>query len=73
LLRELHGHGPDRFDPNLVPHYHFHCTRCGRVFDVGVSYKGELDRIDVGPGFAVVSHEIIWEEICPSCRGKEGS
>ncbi len=73
FLREIHGHGPDRFDPNTAPHYHFRCVRCGRVFDVDVPYRGELDRVDVGAGFTVTSHEIVWEGICPSCRKEEGS
>ncbi len=72
LLRELHGPGPDRFDPNTSPHYHFRCRRCGRVYDVNVPYREELDRVDPGPGFVVTSHEILWEGICPACR-EEGS
>ena len=28
------GIGPDRFDGNAAPHYHFICTRCGRVLDI---------------------------------------
>ena len=72
LLRELHGPGPDRFDPNTSPHYHFRCRRCGRVYDVNVPYREELDRVDSGPGFVVTSHEILWEGICPACR-EEGS
>ncbi len=72
LLRELHGPGPDRFDPNTSPHYHFRCVRCGRVYDVNVPYRKELDRVEPGPGFSVTSHEIVWEGICPACR-EEGS
>jgi len=72
LLRELHGHGPDRFDPDTSPHYHFRCRSCGRVYDVAVPYRTDLDQVQVGPGFVVTSHEITWEGICPACRG-EGS
>ena len=68
LLRELHGPGPDRFDPKTSPHYHFRCESCGRVFDVDLPYKKELDRVELGPGFAVSSHEIVWEGICPECQ-----
>ena len=28
------GVGPDRFDGNAQPHYHFICKRCGRVLDL---------------------------------------
>ncbi len=73
LLRELHGDGPDRFDPFVEPHYHFRCIRCGRVYDVATPYRGELDRVEVGPGFVITSHQITWEGICPECsrEGKE--
>ena len=34
--------GPDRFDGNPAPHYHFSCRECGCVMD--------LDRRNVGSG-----------------------
>lgn len=34
------GEGPDRFDGNPNPHYHFFCTECGRVSDL------KMDNID---------------------------
>lgn len=71
FLRELKGPGPDRFDPHTHPHYHFRCRVCGRVHDLDLPYRAELDRVDVGPGFQVISHEIVWEGICPACRGEE--
>jgi len=72
-LRELKGPGPDRFDPDTSPHYHFRCSRCGRVFDVETRYREELNRVDLGPGFQVLGHELVFWGLCPDCkRGKEG-
>ena len=71
-VRELHGDGPDRFDPFTHPHYHFRCQVCGRVFDVKTPYREELDRVDLGPGFSVHGHELTWVGICPECRRKGG-
>jgi len=41
LLTELgeiqklsYGIGPDHFDGNALPHYHFVCTKCGAVSDI---------------------------------------
>lgn len=34
------GIGPDRFDGNPNPHYHFFCNQCGSVIDL------EMDGID---------------------------
>ena len=28
------GDGVERYDANVSPHYHYHCTCCGRVMDV---------------------------------------
>ena len=34
------GVGPDRFDGNPAPHYHFFCSKCGSVIDL------EMEGID---------------------------
>jgi len=67
-LLELKGPGPDRFDPDTYPHYHFRCRRCGRVFDVETPYREELDRVDLGPGFQVLGHELVFWGLCPDCK-----
>ncbi len=67
-LLELKGSGPDRFDPDTSPHYHFRCSRCGRVFDVEFPYRRELDRVDLGPGFKVLGHELVFWGLCPDCQ-----
>ncbi len=34
-IRKLsYGKGPDRFDADITPHYHFICTECGMVCDL---------------------------------------
>ena len=71
VIKEIHGEGPDRFDPVVTPHYHFRCQVCGRVYDVDLPYREELDRVDLGPGFEVRGHELTWVGICPKCRQKE--
>lgn len=38
------GVGPDRFDGNAAPHYHFFCNECGRVIDLEM--KG-IDHINI--------------------------
>lgn len=38
------GVGPDRFDGNPAPHYHFFCNECGRVIDLEM--KG-IDHINI--------------------------
>lgn len=41
------GIGPDRFDGNVEPHYHFICNCCGSVLDLDVD---GLDHINILAG-----------------------
>ena len=34
ILKISTGDGPDRFDGNTSPHYHFFCKECGQVLDL---------------------------------------
>ncbi|HNR24479.1 MAG TPA: transcriptional repressor [Candidatus Bipolaricaulis anaerobius] len=67
-VRELHGAGPDRFDPTISPHYHFRCHRCGRIYDLDLPYQSELERLTLPPGFRVHRHELTFVGLCPECE-----
>ncbi len=58
----------DRFDPTVNPHYHFHCLRCDRVFDLDLPYKPELDQLIEKLGFAVHHHTLVFHGFCPACQ-----
>jgi Fur family ferric uptake transcriptional regulator len=47
-------------------HHHFHCNRCGRVFDTKACLDG-LKKM-IAPGFRITRHEIILYGECASCR-----
>ena len=64
-----------RYDCNTEPHAHTVCMKCGDVADVmdsslmkEISRKADNMR---DSGFSVISHELIFEGICPGCREKE--
>lgn len=66
------GIGPDRFDGNPAPHYHFICRHCGCVMDLTVS---GLDHINILAG-QDFDGEIEWHityfyGACPSCKASE--
>lgn len=65
------GFGPDRFDGNPAPHYHFICNDCGGVLDLQVS---GLDHINIlaGQNFegSIEGHITYFYGKCPDCRGK---
>ena len=65
------GIGPDRFDGNPKPHYHFICKECGSVLDLNVT---GLDHINVlaAQDFdgEIEGHVTYFYGKCPSCKVK---
>jgi len=67
--------GSSRFDPNMAPHHHLVCDRCGAVRDVPSApavdppdpdaVRREIAR--VAPGFEVRSVEKIMRGLCAAC------
>lgn len=66
------GIGPDRFDGNPAPHYHFICRHCGCVMDLTVS---GLDHINIlaGQDFdgEIEGYITYFYGSCPSCKASE--
>jgi Fe2+ or Zn2+ uptake regulation protein len=64
--------GADRFDYRLEPHYHLLCTECGKVIDVEIPYRAELDHaLKEQTGYEIKQHSTLFEGICPDCRAKK--
>lgn len=61
------GTGSARFDPNLEPHHHLVCERCGRVADVTVDFPDVAVPPGADQGFTVQSTEIVFRGICVEC------
>ena len=60
---------PKRFDPNLEPHHHFRCVRCGKLVD----FKSEsYDALEVPPEldekFVVMGKIVHLEGFCDNCK-----
>ena len=61
--------GATRFCPNMTEHGHFHCSACGRIYDVGL--PPELPEVAVPPGFKPMRHEVTIHGLCAECaQGK---
>lgn len=71
ILKISTGDGPDRFDGNTSPHYHFFCRQCGQVSDLKME---NIDIINViaSHGFAgqVDGHVTHFFGTCPECMKK---
>lgn len=60
--------GPDRFDGNTTPHYHFACTSCGNVMDIDLPPQEHLNML-AATDFTgkIEAHTIQFTGICPDC------
>lgn len=60
--------GPDRFDGNIVPHYHFICRRCGTVLDLDMD---SLSHINLLAAYnfegTIEGHMAHFYGECPAC------
>jgi Fur family peroxide stress response transcriptional regulator len=68
--RQLDVGGASRFDPNVSPHDHALCERCGAIRDVAATPK----RGDGGcslEGFQVARVERIYRGVCAECADAE--
>lgn len=70
-IQKISCDGPDRFDANTTPHYHFICKCCGSVSDIQLENVPSLDQIQAADFDGVI--EEIQLEIsgtCKDCRAK---
>lgn len=65
------GDGVERYDANLKPHYHYHCTACGCVMDVPLA-QVPSSQILLGDTFPeqVDGYTVLFHGTCRSCREK---
>jgi Fur family peroxide stress response transcriptional regulator len=63
------GVGPDRFDGNAMPHYHFICKRCGAVIDLKLQ---ELEHINLLAQHQfsgdIEGHTVFFYGTCEKCK-----
>jgi Fur family peroxide stress response transcriptional regulator len=63
--RALHMGGATRFDPNVTPHDHAVCERCGAIRDVASeAHEESFARL---PDFSVQRVERIYRGLCARC------
>jgi Fur family peroxide stress response transcriptional regulator len=67
---EVQG-GPRRYEPNLRPHHHFYCQKCGEIFDL---FDAGFDTVrvpeDVKRRFEVRTSRIVLSGLCEKCRAE---
>lgn len=57
------------FDHNTHKHFHFICTKCGKIFDMPYDIVPELNTKPAEQkGLIIESYDISFHGICPDCR-----
>ncbi len=64
------GTGSGRFDPNVDPHHHLVCTRCGKVRDLYADFPEVSIPPALRQGFTLGTPEVVFRGLCASCQGQ---
>ena len=58
----------DRYDADILPHYHFCCERCGSFIDLEMPVDEGLNKeVEKTTNFKIDSHRIEFYGICDKC------
>jgi len=68
LLHEIRKDDTVRYDPNLSPHHHFVCRRCGRIEDIGWELIPPLALGELPGRQLADSFEVTLFGLCLACR-----
>jgi Fe2+ or Zn2+ uptake regulation protein len=62
---------PARFDGEVGPHHHAHCSQCGCIADVALSGgEGLQAQAAERTGYRIDDHRIEFIGLCPDCKGR---
>lgn len=60
-----------RFDPNLEPHHHFKCMRCGKIVDFyNNAYNAIKVPAEINKKYLILGKKVHLEGLCDKCRVK---
>ena len=73
FLAERAGAAGMRFDGNTLPHDHFTCLACGRLYDVPArADRAVRARVAAHTGFEILNHRTEFYGRCGACRRQTG-
>ena len=62
----------DRFDANIVPHYHFICEECGAIIDLKFPVDSDLNkRVNEVTGLTPQRHNTQFYGLCKKCKNQD--
>lgn len=63
----------DRFDKTITNHHHVRCIICNNIKDIFLDITNDFcDKIELETDYKILSHDLVFEGICPICFKKEG-
>ncbi len=70
MIKKIEGlDGKAHYDHNTHEHYHFICSKCGRVVDINSNIASNLaHEAESETGCKIESYDIILKGICQDCR-----
>ncbi|MBO8127020.1 MAG: transcriptional repressor [Firmicutes bacterium] len=69
ILELNYSNSQSRYDGNPNPHYHFRCQSCGRVYDLPLPYRPEMDKEASSTcQHKITGHRLEFYGICHYCR-----
>ncbi len=66
-LSEIQQDGVARFDPNLDPHHHFVCRRCGRVEDIDYDAVAPWPQCALPERHLIEGFDVTLRGLCAIC------
>ena len=60
-----------RYCPNMNEHAHFHCEKCGKIFDIEGSAEPQEAGLRMPRGFKVKQFEMSLRGVCKECGDKK--
>ena len=71
IIKISTGVGPDHYDYNTAPHYHFICRGCGRVMDIDLDFADDLmTQVQESTDLAIESCSVSFTGLCPDCENE---
>lgn len=69
LVQEINvGEGTFRYDGNVEPHPHVHCTNCFKVDDIeGISFSFLNDEVKNHTNYNILSNQVYFYGLCQDC------
>ena len=72
-MRVRINNGSDHFDHQSFPHYHVHCSQCGKGADVEMPIEEMEKLLRNTSGYLILGYTLQFDGICPKCQENQSN